>query len=302
METSKLDSLPIELFESIIVQLCLNDLKQLRLTSLALAGATRPYLARSTFSGYLWRDDIRRLYELSKLTVCAERIRSVCLNFARMDEYRAFHDSFSFFYLIDPELRSERLNLEWSSYYAARRHAASLGESRAEPRDIRPAMAALTNLTSLRLTWRDNPWEGPEMERVFKPDESMEMVSPREVDIQWHVLRWLWSSDAPLENLEIDALSISGRKLLQLEGRPPGEAVRTLKTFKVRIGSGGDSPKAAAQDAVARLAIKMSQLETFELDGEVVSTLGAVPTITNRGETEVDAIEAVEAVEAIEEP
>lgn len=290
MMASSLETLPIELFESIIVQLDSHGLQQLRLSSLTLAVATRPYLAQPTFYGYPWRDDVQRLYELTRLAPCAERIRSVCLNFARMDEYRAFHDSFSFFYLIDPELRGERLNLEWSTYYAGRRHAATLGESRAEARLVRPALAELSNLKSLRLTWRENPWEGPEMERVFRPDESMNLATKREIVIQFYVLRWLWSSDTPLEHLEIDALSIPERELRKFVVKStPGKAVEVLKTFKVHVRS-REEERAAMHRAVRRMAGNMPQLEMFELDGEVVSEPRVVDARTDGSIPEAGAI------------
>lgn len=271
---SYLESLPQELIEGIVEHLLLDDLRQLRLACCALAVATRPQLVQPAFHGLPWRDDLRRLYELTKLAPCASRIRSICLNFSRLDEYRAVHDSFSFFYMMEPEIRSEILRDEWAAYFASKRCAESLGEANlAGTPLVATALTALAGLTSLRLTWRESPWAGPEMERVFQADESAGMVSEREMEIQRLVLRWFWVSDAPLHTLEIDALRVPADDISDLvrSGGTGGLAVRSLRVLRVRTASKADeSERDMIRCALAGMVERMAELELYELEGEVV--------------------------------
>lgn len=273
---SRLESLPQELVESITDHLLLDDLRQLRLTCRTLAVATRPQLAQPVFRGLPWRDDIRRLQELAHLPPCAARIRRVALNFSRMDEYRAVHDSFSFFYMMEPEIRSEILLDEWSGYFAAKRCADRLRDL-VGAATVATALGALPALTSLRLTWRACPWPGPEMERVFQADESAGLVSGREAEVQRAVLRWLWTSEAPLRELEMDALhgverpEEDGLQLLGKEAVAPGRAVRHLRVLKIRPGSKvDDAGRQCMREALGVMVEKMKELEVYEFDGEDV--------------------------------
>lgn len=279
---SRLESLPQELVESITDHLLLDDLRQLRLTCRTLAVATRPQLAQPVFRGLPWRDDIRRLQELSRLPPCAARIRRVALNFSRMDEYRAVHDSFSFFYMMEPEIRSEILLDEWSGYFAAKRCADRLRDL-VGAATAAAALGALPALTSLRLTWRECPWPGPEMERVFQADESAGLVSGREAEVQRVVLRWLWTSEAPLRELEMDALhgierpeeKEEGKDGLSLLGKDavaaPGRAVRQLRVLRIRSGSKVDEAgRQCMREALGVMVEKMKELEVYEFDGEDV--------------------------------
>lgn len=278
-EMSRLESLPQELVESVAEHLVLDDLRHLRLTCRTLAMTTQPLLAQPVFQGHLWRDDIRRLYELSRLTPCASRIRSVDLNFSRLDEYRAVHDSFSFFYMMEPEIRSDILRDEWAAYFSAKRCADSLvasGTVIAPPLAVK-ALAALPGLTSLRLTWRDCPWPGPEMDRVFQADESAGMVSEREVEIQRLVLRWLWTSDAPLRVLEMDALCVPHGDISNLvrSGGPVGQAVKGLRVLRIRSGSKTDEGENdRIRSALALMVESMEELEVYELEGRDMVKMG----------------------------
>lgn len=75
-----------------------------------------------------------------------------------IDEYTAFHESFSYYYLLEPEERNEKLRDIWSDYFATQRMAKASGPLQLE--DVAEAVPRLTSLRDLGFTWMQCPWEG----------------------------------------------------------------------------------------------------------------------------------------------
>lgn len=304
---SNLVNLPQELIECIAGLLLVEDLRHLRLTCRDLAASTRPQLACQTFHGFPWRDDGHRLLELTRLGSCvSSRIRSVSLNFGRLDEYRAVHDSFSFFYMMEAEVRSEILRDEWAGYFETKRYAQQRlvldkerekgkggGENQADQAwedVVMEALKALRGLTSLRLVWTESPWAGLEMARVFRPAESAAMISEPEVEIQRRVLHWVWTAatrdgeeEPSLRTLEIDALCVPAQDIedIMSSSRGPGQlATRGLRVLKIRTAAAYTDPPSPgeAEDPekdMLRLVLDgmvacMGGLDEYEFEGNVV--------------------------------
>ncbi|KAF5123724.1 hypothetical protein E5D57_011641 [Metarhizium anisopliae] len=216
---SLLDHLPVELLSSIASHLDLQDFRSFRLACRLISLRTRSLLACEEFNGLLWRPDAARLYQLSRIPECARRIRSVTFNFARLNEYKALHDSFSHHYLIEPELRSEILHDKWEQYFQTQRQKKALGGFRLDL-----AVEAFRSLPSLRevtLTWTRCPWDvDSEACRLFSADVSIRMAKREAFDIQDAVMRELFKAATGLDTLSLEPISMLG---LNGELYPGGE-------------------------------------------------------------------------------
>lgn len=262
---SLLESLPVELTHSIIGLLNLDDFKHVRLTSRYLAQVSRPFLAPVQFKSPPWSNGMSRLLGLSQIPECASRIRSASFNFASLDEYRALHESFSNFYLLEPELRTETLRKEWTGYLETQRAATRDGSTIFPTALVERAVGGLRGLRSLSLRWRECAWKGEEVNRVFDGDESVRKAGKSAEEVQRAFLGALWTLDAPLETLEIDAWALTPEGLRDLHDKPTGEAFRSLRRFTVRMESleeSENSPKAAFDAVVSR----MPNLEELDCD------------------------------------
>jgi hypothetical protein len=214
--------LPVELVHAVAQYLALEDFASFRLTCSLIALSTRNLLAREDFVGLLWRPDAERLYELSRIPECARRVRAVTFNFARLNEYKAFHDSFSHHYIIEPELRSEMLRDKWENYLRTQRQRKTVGEFRLDL--VKAALRCLPCLEELTLTWTRCPWErGSEAWRLFSADVSIRMAKGEVFNIQDAILRELHDANLTLHTLRLEPIPLRGPNG---EMHPGSEAAR----------------------------------------------------------------------------
>ena len=233
-EYSTLERLPLEVLDSIISQLALPDFQNLRLICHTLARASESHLAQKHFSGVPWRDDISRLKNLSDLSRCAPQIRSVKLNFARLDEYNAFHESFENLFLLEPEIRSRRLQEDWAHYFAMRPLQATVPSY--TPCDVMTGICSqLPNLKKLCITWQECPWDGEEVQRAFKAEESIRLGMAQAVAVQKDLIRALWVSDAPLEELRIMPLVVGIDDVTEIFRLRMGTALQGLRSLHLAM-------------------------------------------------------------------
>lgn len=206
---STLQHLPVELLSSIARYLALEDFKSFRLVSRLVSQSTRSLLATEVFSGLLWRLDASRLYELSQIPECARRIRSITFNFARLNEYKALHESFSHHYLIEPELRSEMLHDMWEEYFQSQRQKKANGEFRLDL--VKKAFRSLPSLKEVTLTWTQCPWDREsEACRLFSADVSIRMAKREVFDIQDAIMRVMWQTGTKLDALNLEPIPLKG--------------------------------------------------------------------------------------------
>lgn len=278
-----LGSLPAELFSVIVEQLSLSDFKNLRLASRHLAREARPFLSQPSFFGLPWRRDMARLHSLSSSSMpeCGARIRDVKFVFAALDEYRAYHDSFSHMFGYEPEVRTERLVNVWTSYQetqrAARRILSTITKQEAAEVRTRAvtttrtlclpfsvelvgqALAGLPNLRSLTLTWMECPWN-EDVATVFDPDESVRLQKHSAREVQREFVRSLWVLDVPLERLRVDGFLLTGEDLAGLEAVPANRALTSLRDLKVEMANLRDENEEAREAALTMLMGKMESL------------------------------------------
>ncbi|CAH0048813.1 unnamed protein product [Clonostachys solani] len=282
-----LGCLPAELFSVIVELLNLSDFKNLRLASRHLARETRPFLSQPSFSGLPWRRDMARLHSLSSRPECGARIRDVKFVFAAMDEYRAYHDSFSHMFGFEPEVRTERLINIWTDYQesqrTARRILSTMGRQGRWPEQAAPevrvravattrtlclpfpvelvgrALGGLPNLRSLTLTWMECPWN-EDVGMVFDPDESVRLQRDGAREVQREFVRSLWVLDVPLERLQVDGFLLTGDDLVGLESVPAKRALTCLKDLKVEMANLKDENDEAREAALEMLMGKMESL------------------------------------------
>lgn len=267
---STLERLPLEVLDIIVPELPLQDFRSLRLASRTLARAGESHLAQETFIGVPWRDDISRLNSLSAISSCAPRIRSVKLNFARLDEYTAFHESFEHLFLLEPEIRSKRLQEDWAHYFAARPLQETVPFTL--PCAVMGAVCSkLVNLKNFCITWAECPWDGEEVKRVFKAEESIKLDLLRAVALQKDLLKALWVSDAPLEELEITPLVVGIDVVTEIFRLRMGTALQSLKSLTMASPSldvnwGYIVPLLRQMSSLAELTLINSQGEPMKYD------------------------------------
>ncbi|CAH0015532.1 unnamed protein product [Clonostachys rhizophaga] len=281
-----LGSLPAELFSVIVEQLSLSDFKNLRLASRHLAREAQPFLSQPSFVGLPWRRDMARLHSLSSsmMPECGARIRDVKFVFAALDEYRAYHDSFSQMFGYEPEVRTERLVNVWTSYQETQRAARRIlsttkQEGAVAAPEVRTramattrtlclpfpvelvgrALAGLPNLRSLTLTWVECPWN-EDVATVFDPDESVRLQKDSAREIQREFVRSLWVLDVPLERLRVDGFLLTGEDLAGLEAVPAKRALTSLRDLKVEMANLRDENEEAREAALEMLMGKMESL------------------------------------------
>ncbi|OAQ63222.1 F-box domain, cyclin-like protein [Pochonia chlamydosporia 170] len=208
-QCTTIHNLPFELISSIANHLDLQDFKAFRLTSRLIAQSTRSLLASEHFNGLLWRPDAARLYELSRIPECARRIRSVTFNFARLNEYKALHESFSHLSLAEPGLTSEMLHGKWEQYFETQRQMKALGGFRLDL--VKKALGGLPSLKELTLTWTRCPWRrDTEPWRLFSADVSIRMAKREVFDVQDAVLRELRNAWVRLDTLNLEPIPLKG--------------------------------------------------------------------------------------------
>ncbi|VUC23084.1 unnamed protein product [Clonostachys rosea] len=287
-EPPSLGCLPAELFSVIVELLCLGDFKNLRLASRHLARETRPFLSQPSFAGLPWRKDMERLHSLSLMPECGARIRDVKFVFAALDEYRAYHDSFSHMFGYEPEVRTERLVNIWTDYQDTQRATRRIlsnerqgrwPEQAAPEARVRGTVATtktlclpfpvelvdrvlrgLPNLRSLTLTWMECPWN-EDVARVFDPDESVRLQRESAKEVQREFVRSLWTLDVPLEKLRVDGFLLTGDDLAGLEGVPAKRALTSLRDLKVGMADLQDEAHEAREEALEMLMGRMRSLE-----------------------------------------
>ncbi|CAG9997806.1 unnamed protein product [Clonostachys byssicola] len=281
-----LGSLPAELFSAIVEQLSLGDFRNLRLASRHLAREARPFLSQASFAGLPWRRDMARLHGLSStFPECGARIRDVKFVFAALDEYRAYHDSFSHMFGYEPEVRTERLVNVWTGYQESQRAVRRIlsttkqeGAVAAAP-EVRTravattrtlclpfpvelvgrALAGLPNLRSLTLTWMECPWD-EDVATVFDPDESVRLQKESARKVQREFVRSLWVLDVPLERLQVDGFLLTREDLAGLEAVPAERALTSLRDLKVEMANLKDENEEARGAALEMLMGKMESL------------------------------------------
>lgn len=204
---SILEQLPVELVSVIATHLSLYDFQHFRLSCRQISLATRHLLAARDFNGLLWRQDASRLNELSRIPECARVIRSITFNFARINEYKALHESFSHYYVLEPELRTDVLQAKWEQYFQTQRQAKAMGGGfRLDL--LKDALPRLPALEAVTLTWTRCPWEEDcEASRVFDDHHSIEMATGDEIrNTQHAVLSELAAAHVTLSALSLEPL------------------------------------------------------------------------------------------------
>jgi hypothetical protein len=204
-----LGQLPIELLCSIASFLSLEDFRVFRLVCRLAALSTRSLLAGEDFNGLLWRPDAARLYHLSQMPECAGRIRSVTFNFARLNDYKALHDSYSHHFSLEPELRTEVLHTRWRHYFQTQQQVKTLGGFRLDL--AKEAFKTLRSLERLTLTWTRPPWDQEsEACRLFSADVSIRMAKWEVFDVQKAIVRQVGDAATKLHTLNLEPITLWG--------------------------------------------------------------------------------------------
>ncbi|CAG9937144.1 unnamed protein product [Clonostachys rosea f. rosea IK726] len=203
---------------------------------------------------------------------CGARIRDVKFVFAALDEYRAYHDSFSHMFGYEPEESQRAARRILSTITKQEAAAAAVAEVRTRavattrtlclpfPVElVRRALAGLPNLRSLTLTWMECPWN-EDVATVFDPDESVRLQKDSAREVQREFVRSLWVLDVPLERLRIDGFLLTGEDLAGLEVVPAKRALTCLRDLKVEMANLRDENEEAREAALEMLMGKMESL------------------------------------------
>ncbi|GAB0132732.1 hypothetical protein EsDP_00001160 [Epichloe bromicola] len=224
---SILEQLPVELVSVIASHLSLYDFKHFRLSCRQISLATRHLLAARDFNGLPWRQDASRLSELSRIPECARVIRSITFNFARINEYKALHESFSYYYVLEPELRTDVLQGKWEQYSQTQRQTKAMGDFRLDL--LKDALPRLPALEAVTLTWTRCPWEEDcEASRVFDEDHSIEMATEDEIRNTQHAVL----SELAAAHVTLSALSLEPLRRWENPGTDQGEPATVYKGLR----------------------------------------------------------------------
>ena len=247
-----MEALPVELLGDIALLLDTDAFKQLRLVSRIFAIITRPWLSLDAFHGVPWRNDPRRLAGLSTIPECARRIRSVTFNLSQLDEYTAFHESYSYYGFFEPEARQERLREAWADYFTTRGLPEADGPLKLA--DIGEATQRLPSLKSVSFTWMKCPWEGVEPRRVFDPSNSVKKAAASILEVQKTVLPALFKLDVPLENFSMEPFMLHDLPQSSLQEWTSSNSFEFLSTLSL-------APRQTNEDgALDKLDLLLSHL------------------------------------------
>jgi len=163
-----MDLLPVELLRLIFDHCDLPAVQSLRLVSSALANVGYDYLIPPHFSCVEWRDDIKRLHSISSHGRLRASIKSVTLNFARVDEYNARHASFFQNWLTEPEERDTLLRDAWVKYYEMEARGHGLPSFVSQSALVDESFKGLPNLKHLEITYTKCPYDIPILCEAFQ--------------------------------------------------------------------------------------------------------------------------------------
>ena len=129
----------------------------------------------------------------------------------------------------------------------------------------------LVNLKNFCITWAECPWDGEEVKRVFKAEESIKLDLLRAVALQKDLLKALWVSDAPLEELEITPLVVGIDVVTEIFRLRMGTALQSLKSLTMASPSldvnwGYIVPLLRQMSSLAELTLINSQGEPMKYD------------------------------------
>ncbi|KAF4970105.1 hypothetical protein FZEAL_10113 [Fusarium zealandicum] len=188
--------LPCELVNLIANSLSRPDLENFRLVSKAIAEYTVPQLALSHFNGLPWRQDGKRLHDLSLIPACARRIRSIKFNMTRMNE-----DYIEGAYM---EADEEFLNT-WGPYFETQ--GTALGPVHLPLDLVVPALMRLPNLDSVSLTWVEILWgDYGENTTAFAHADSVTLAGDEIFEVQQSIIEALRIRNMPLKSLTLEPL------------------------------------------------------------------------------------------------
>lgn len=167
-QNTTMDVLPVELLHLIFTYCDPDTTKTLRLVASRLADVGYEYLLRPHFTAVEWKDDVQRLHSIATHPRLQRSIRSLTLNFARIDEYNARHASFVHHWLQEPEERNAILQDAWMKYYTLEERAHAVPAFHARPAMVDEAFKGLTNLRELEVTYTKCPYDIAVFDDVFQ--------------------------------------------------------------------------------------------------------------------------------------
>lgn len=109
-------------------------------------------------------------------------------NFAPINENKALHESFSYYYVREPEMRTDVPQAKWEQYSQTQRQTKAMGDFRLDLLiDALPRLPALEVVT---LTWTRRPRKDDDCvaSRVFDEHNSIEMATDDEIRNTQHAV------------------------------------------------------------------------------------------------------------------
>lgn len=163
-----MDFLPVELVRLVFQYCDAPSVRALRRASGRYADVGYEFLLDPHLTVVEWRDDISRLRSIAGHDRLRGSIRSLTLNFSRVDEYNARHTTFFQHWLQDPEDRSALLQDAWARYYELEAAARKLPPLHSRAATVEDAFRHLPNLKHLEITLTKCPYDIPLLREVFQ--------------------------------------------------------------------------------------------------------------------------------------
>ncbi|KAK1752057.1 hypothetical protein QBC47DRAFT_64318 [Echria macrotheca] len=162
-----MDLLPVELVRLIFDYCDAPAARTLRLVSRRLADIGYDYLLPPHFTAVEWKDDIRTLHSISRHARLSGSIRSVTLNFSKVDEYSARNVSFFQHWLEEPEKRHDILQDAWIRFYELEEQSRHFPPFHTRSTMVEETFRHLPSLKELEITYTKCPYDIEVLKEAF---------------------------------------------------------------------------------------------------------------------------------------